>query len=358
MLAFSAWIDLKCKHYLTKDASMNIKDTSKAKGGVARALALSPDKRAEIAKKAALARWGEDLPRATHGSPDKPIRIGNTEIQCYVLPDETRVLSQTGLQLALGMSQGGGQGGTRKISALMEKLHTKGIVINDLVARVSSPIRFTPPHGGNPANGYEATILPDICSALIKANQEGKLDARLKYMAVQAELLQHGFATLGIIGLVDEATGYQNIRARDALQAFLDRFLRKELAAWVKTFPDEFFQELFRLKRWQWKGTSRRPGVVGKYINDLIYDRLGSGVLEELQKRNPIDGKGRRKAKHFQWLTEDIGNPALAQHMYATIGFMRAAENWDGFKLSFYRAFPKKGENLALALNFDQTSST
>ena len=334
------------------------KDISKSKGGVARALALSPEKRADIAKKAALARWGEELPRATHGSPDKPIRIGTAEIQCYVLPNETRVLSQTGLQLALGMSTGGGQGGARKISALMEKLQLKGIIINNLVARVSLPIRFIPPHGGNPANGYEATILPDICSALIKANQEGKLDARLKYMAVQAELLQHGFATLGIIGLVDEATGYQNIRARDALQAFLDRFLRKELAAWVKTFPDEFFQELFRLKRWQWKGTSRRPGVVGKYINDLIYDRLGAGVLDELQKRNPLDNKGRRKTKHFQWLTEDIGNPALAQHMYAAIGFMRAAENWEEFKSSFYRAFPKKGENLALALNFDQSPST
>lgn len=336
----------------------DIKDISKAKGGVARALALSPDKRAEIAKNAALARWGEDLPRATHGSPDKPIRIGSTEIQCYVLPDETRVLSQAGLQLALGMSQGGGQGGVRRIVSLIDRLQRKGITVNDLSARVSSPIRFTPPHGGNPANGYEATILPDICSALIKADQEGKLDARLKYMAVQAAILQHGFATVGIIGLVDEATGYQHIRARDALQAFLDRFLRKELAAWVKTFPDEFFQELFRLKRWQWKGTSRRPGVVGKYINDLIYDRLGSGVLEELQRRNPVDDKGRRKTKHFQWLTEDIGNPALAQHMYATIGFMRSAESWDGFKSSFYRAFPKKGENLALSLTFDRASSS
>ena len=190
----------------------DIKDTSKAKGGDARAQALSPEKRSEIAKIAAQARWGENLPRATHGSPDKPIRIGGTEIQCYVLPGETRALSQAGLQLALGMSQGGGQGGVRRIVSLMERLQRKGVVVNDLTARVNSPIRFVPPHGGNPANGYEATILPDICDALIKADQDGKLDARLKYMAVQAAILQHGFATLGIIGLVDEATGYQNIR--------------------------------------------------------------------------------------------------------------------------------------------------
>lgn len=333
------------------------KNKAKAKGGVARALSLSAEDRKKIAKKAALARWGEELPKATHGSPDRPIRIGDIEIQCYVLPDETRVLSLSGLYSALGMSKGGGQGGVRKIAALMDRLQNKGIAINDLAARANSTIRFVPPHGGNPADGYEATILPDICSVLIKADQRGALDKRYKHLAERSELLQHGFATLGIIGLVDEATGYQNVRARDALQAFLDRFLRKELAAWVKTFPDEFFQELFRLKKWKWKGTSRRPGVVGKYINDLIYDRLGKGVLEELQRRNPTDEKGRRKAKHFQWLTEDIGNPALAQHMYATIGFMRASESWDSFKSVFYRAFPKKGENLALALTFGQTHS-
>ncbi|SDI80608.1 P63C domain-containing protein [Paraburkholderia phenazinium] len=325
---------------------------SKAIGGAARAKALSPEVRSAIAKKAALARWGESLPKATHGSPDKPVRIGDIEIPCYVLPDETRVLSQSGLYAALGISKGGGRGGERKITALMDRIERNGVQIDDLVKRASSTIRFVPPHGGNPADGYEATILPDICSALIKADQKGVLDSRYKYLAERAAILQHGFATLGIIGLVDEATGYQNVRARDALQAFLDRFLRRELAAWVKTFPDEFFEQLFRLKRWRWKGTSRRPGVVGHYINDLIYDRLGPGVLDELQRRNPVDANGRRKAKHFQWLTEDIGNPALAQHMYATIGFMRSHDDWEAFKTHFSRAFPKRGENLSLALDY------
>lgn len=320
----------------------------KSNGGIARAKALSPEVRKAIASKAAAARWSvADLPKATHGSPDKPVRIGDIELSCYVLPDETRVLAQRGLQGALGMSLGGGRGGERRIVTLLIRLEKKGIEINDLIARVNSPIKFIPPHGGNPADGYEATILPDICSALIKAHSRGI--AGFSALADRAEVLQHGFATLGIIGLVDEATGFQNVRARDALQAFLDKFLRKELAAWVKTFPDEFFQELFRLKKWKWHGTSRRPSVVGHYINDLIYDRLGAGILEELKKRNPSDERGRRKAKHFQWLTEDIGNLALGQHMYATIGAMRAHDDWEAFKAYFYRAYPKKGDNLTLS---------
>ena len=43
-----------------------------------------------------------------------------------------------------------------------------------------------------------------------------------------------------------------------------------------------------------------------------------------------------------------IGNPALAQHMYALIGFMRAEEDWATFKARFARAFPKKGDTLPL----------
>lgn len=329
-----------------------------SKGGLARASSLSPSRRKAIAqlgaaaKKKALTSDVEQpvFPVATHGSHDRPLRIGDVEIPCYVLPDETRVLALRGLHTALRMSHGGGQGGVRKIAALMERIEKKGIDINKLSVRANSPIQFIPPHGGKPATGYDATILPDICSAILKAQNAGVLDKRLDYLAERAELLQHGFATLGIIALVDEATGFQEDRAKDALQQYLERFLRKELAAWVQRFPNEFFKELYRLKRWPWSGSSRRPGVVGFYIRDLVYERLGPGVIEELEERNPSDGKGRRKAKHHQWLTEDIGHPALAQHMHALIGFMRAAESWVDFLVRFNRAFPKRGDTLPLAL--------
>ncbi len=336
---------------------MSTSEPPQARGGVARAKLLPPSKRSEIAKQGAQARVRQlqelsslaDLPVATHGSLDRPLRIGEIEIPCYVLPDETRVLTLRGLHGALQMSHGGGQGGVRKIAALMERFAKKGIDINDLAVRANHPIRFLAPHGGLAATGYDATLLPDICSAILKASQAGALDKRLSYLAQRAEVLQHGFATVGIIALVDEATGFQEIRAKDALQAYLEKFLRHELAAWVQRFPLEFFRELYRLKRWPWSGSSRRPGVVGHYIKDLVYERLGPGVIEELEARNPSDGKGRRKARHHQWLTEDIGHPALAQHMHTLIGFMRAEDDWEAFKSRFYRAFPKRGDNLQLA---------
>lgn len=141
------------------------------------------------------------------------------------------------------------------------------------------------------------------------------------------------------------------MRSRLALQAILDKFLRKELAAWAKRFPDEFYQEMFRLRGWQWNRMSvNRPSVVGKYTNDLVYERLAPGILEELQARNPKDEKGHRKSRHHQWLTEDVGHPALAQHLYTVIGFMRASTNWDQFYRSLQRAFPKRNTTMLLPL--------
>lgn len=330
----------------------------RAKGGKARASSLTPERRAEIAAKGAAARWSkppEDLPVAEFGSADRPLKILDAEIPCYVLSDGTRVLTQQGFLKAIGRAPkaAGGTGastGVDKLPSFLAAASLKSLISEEL-SRSTTPVKFRLPSGGTPAYGYRAEVLPQVCNVYLKARDAGLLMPSQMHVAERADLLVRGLAETGIVALVDEATGYQQFRARDALQAFLDRFLRKELAAWVKTFPDEFFQEMFRLKGWQWKGTSKRPGVVGHYINDLIYDRLGPGVLEELQRKNPSDGHGRRKGKHTQWLTEDIGHPVLAQHMYATIGAMRAHNDWKSFVSFFKRAYPKKGENLALALD-------
>lgn len=336
---------------------INTEVTGRAKGGKATAAKLTQEEKRERARKGAIARWGShpdsNLPIAEHGSPDRPLRLLGSEIPCYVLSDGTRVLTQQGFLLALGRARTakGGTGASGNVDnapAFLAANNLKSLISDELIASTKA-IEFRLPTGGK-AFGYAAELLPKVCNVYLQARDQGLLLPSQRRLAQQADMLVRGLAETGIVALVDEATGYQAFRARDALQAFLDSFLRKELAAWVKTFPDEFFIELFRLKDWKWKGTNKRPGVVGHYINDLIYDRLGPGVLEELQRKNPSNGHGRRKARHTQWLTEDIGHPALAQHMYATIGTMRAHNDWNSFLKFFRRAYPKKGENLALAL--------
>lgn len=56
----------------------------------------------------------------------------------------------------------------------------------------------------------------------------------------------------------------------------------------AKRFPDEFYIQMFKLKKWEWKDIKiNRPGVVGKYTKDLVYSRIAPGVFGELEKRNP-----------------------------------------------------------------------
>jgi hypothetical protein len=315
-----------------------------SKGGQARATKLTRQRRAEIARKAAQARWdklGGKAVVAHYGAPERPLRIGGIEIPCYVLSDGTRVLAQRGLQSGIGLSEGGGPSGARKIAALMSRLNNKGIDVRGLVARANSPIRFIPPHGGNPADGYEATILPDVCAVIIDADQKGKLDARLKRLAERAAILQHGFATVGIIALVDEATGYQEQRARDALAKILEAFVAKELRRWISTFPAEFYKEMFRLRKLPYDGSVKRPSYIGHLTNDLVYARLAPGVLDELRRLIPRDERGRLRHHLHRRLTEDVGHPKLRQHLASVTTLMKASENWDQFKKMVNRALPK-----------------
>lgn len=330
----------------------------RAKGGAARAAKLTPEERKEIASRAARSRWTKDsdsppqAPKATHIG---KVSIGELEIDCAVLPDGTRVLSQRGVGRAMGRGFGGndwrGQEAESGAGNLPFFLNAKAInpfISKDLLALVTNPIPYRHSKGGGVALGVAANALPLICDVWLKAREANALTRPQLAVAHRAEILVRGLAQVGIVALVDEATGYQEVRDRMALQAILERYIRKELAAWVQCFPQEFFSELYRLKRWPWNGSSRRPGVVGHYIRDLVYERLAPGVLEELERKNPSDGKGRRKAKHHQWLSDDVGHPALAKHMFALVGFMRAEDDWHSFRTRFYRAYPKKGETLSL----------
>src|SRR5690606_20930854 len=83
--------------------------------------------------------------------------------------------------------------------------------------------------------------------------------------------------------------------------------------------------------------------LVGMLTNEIVYDRLPPPVIDELRRRNPIVKNGRRKDKHFQWLTDDIGHPILKGHLIGAIALMRAATDWTRFRKMLDRAYPKPG---------------
>lgn len=349
------------------DLSTHARELSKrgaVKGGQARSAGMTPEERRELARYAAAARWNrgltegsdEDIQQATFGTPDRPLKLGGTEIPCYVVDQGggrvLRLVLMTGMLKALNISLGGSSGrlsGSR-LSRFVVSKALQPYVTEELVEKVTNPILFKTPSGGT-AYGYEGSTLADICDVVLEARRKGDLNRQQKHIADQAEILVRGWARVGLSALIDEVTGYQFYRSRHALEEILDRYISKELRKWAKTFPDDFYEEMFRLRGWRYSPfTVKRPSLVGKDTIDVVYKRLAPGVLEELQRITPRDAKGRLAHRLHQRLTENVGHPKLREHLAATTALMRAADDWPGFRRMLDRAFPKLNTTLPLSL--------
>ena len=298
----------------------------------------------------------EKILKATHIG---KLEIDGLIIPCAVLEDGQRILTETGISKAF-KSRSGSSRLTKKIDIELGRFplpifvaskRLTPFISNELMDGLLNPVQYK--IKTQVVKGYPAEYLPKICDVWLKARDANILHASQLNKAKNAEIIIRALAHLGIIALVDEATGYQEIRDKDALQKILDKYLLKEYAEWAKRFPDEFYQEIFRLNKWQWKGMKlNRPSIVGTYTNDIVYKRLAPGVLEELKKLNPPDEKGIRKIKHHQFLTQDIGHPALQRHIYAVIILMKASSSWRQFHVLLAKAFPQSGDQMPF--DFDE----
>jgi hypothetical protein len=321
--------------------------------GEARAAALTAERRSEIAREAAIERWGKGIPRETHAG---VLHVGEVgDIPCSVLDNELRVLSTGGVTRSFGGRTTGSAkqlDGPRRIPAFLASPALRPFIPNNLMARVISPVEYRPIHGGRTAYGYEATLLPDLCRVFLAARKAGVLRPNQIALADAAETLLQGFATVGIIALVDEATGFQDSRAKNALAVILERFIAKEIRPWVKTFPDDFYREMYRLQGWSYPPKAvTKPWLVGKLTNQIVYERLAPGVLEELKRITPRNEKGALKHKYHQRLTTDVGHPKLREHLGGVLFTMRLSSKWEDFVRKLDQVAPRYGHTYELALD-------
>lgn len=279
------------------------------------------------------------------------LNIGDTIIPCYVLEDGTRVLSGSAMQNALKLQdETDNRSGTRLARYLGQKSLEPFIYKGKEQGHYDPIICYK---GEQKINGYEATILADICEAFLEARNSIELSTRQKIIADQCEILIRGFARVGITALVDEATGYQYERERNALQVVLKAYINEELLKWQKMFPDTFYYQIFRLNKWDYtvRGINKRPSIIGKWTNKLIYEQLPKGVLEELKVKTPKSPEGNYTARFFQSLTPDIGHPELTSQIYKVIGIMQISDNWNDFISNFNRMISR--ESGQMEIDFD-----
>lgn len=347
---------------------MDIQDDEpegRAKGGVARAEALSPEERSRIASEAAKRRWENrkqptaDMPRVLEGY-SSVLDLGGTKLPCAVVDGKDgvqRVLSENGITNAI---LGSRSGASKRLKKAMEESgalvplflaprQLKPFISQDLIDGPLKPIDYV--DGERVIRGYDASVLVAVCQIWLKAREAGALQKQQLKKAQAAEALTIALANTGIVGLIDEATGYQDERARDALAKIFSEFLAKERQKWTLTFPIDFYREIYRLRGWKFEPwNTKRPSVVAAWTDDFVYDRLAPGLTEELRDKNPVLETGRRGHKHHQWFNPDRGHPKLKEHISGVIALLRASEDWTSFKKAINRAYPKFGDTIEMPL--------
>ncbi len=334
---------------------MSTEPSPQSQGGKARAGKLTPEERKAVAKKAAQKRWEKvKLPMAKY---EGVLKINETELDVAVLENGKRIISQGSVFKALGRPTRGVRATLDGEIVLPAFMDANNLVpfINQELKDMINRVRFLT-QSGIAQEGYDASILPLVCDVYLKAREVGAINRSNQLeTAMKAEILVRSLAKVGIIALVDEATGYQEIRPKDALQAYLDKIISKELAVWAKKFPDEFYENIYKLRNWPWAGMSKnRFSVVAHYTRDLVYERIGDSILQELEQKSPKDNNGNRKNKLHQWLTDDVGNPMLAQHLHSIIMMQRLAiangYGWNRFVKMVDQVMPRKGGTFELEL--------
>ena len=317
-----------------------------SKAAKARAKSLTPERRQDIAKRAAQARHSaassrEDIPRAEYTG---ALEIGEIVLPCAVLSNQMRVISEASVARHFGRGSGGparkpaATSGDHPMPAFLSVAILEPFVQPSLRIALSEPVVFR--GRGGQRRGVDATLLPEMCEAWLKARQAGVLQPHMYRIAEKAEVLMHTSADVGITALVDEATGYQEVRDRHELHRILEAYIPRELSPWTKQFPDEFFRQLFRLRDWQYSPVSiNRPKIVGRIVSELIFDRLPGEVIEELGRCSLVASDDSRRRRRI-FLADEVDHTYLDKHIASVTALMRASKSWRSFKRLFDRAFP------------------
>ncbi len=327
--------------YLTMDKEQ------RREAGRKRTEGLSTEERKSLATKAAHARWrrsGDGVAIATH---EGEITLGAMSLPCAVLKDGRRIFSERGLSKAFTHVRSGNEFKKRAGQQESERLpvfitaKVASFLIPSDHAKLIAAVRYR--RGGAdsiPAWGVDASLLPALCEAYLAARDAGALetDSALR-KARAAEVMIRALAKVGVIALIDEATGFQVERDRDELQTLLTKYVSEEHRLWMQKFPTEFYVELFRLRNVKTDDVRKRPRYFGKLTNELVYERLLPGMLPKLESVNPIADDGRRARKHHQHLV-DQGEEHLKKHLTGLVYLMKASASWPEFIRALDRAAP------------------
>lgn len=328
----------------------------RAKGGKASAEKMTTEERkAKAMAMVEAKKVKKNMPKATHKG---DLKIAEYKMSCAVLDNGERVLVERSVAVVLGRKGGGAYWQKKKNSSapilpeFISANYLKPYISIELEEKLLAPISYVG-LDGEVYSGVNASVLPEVCDVWLSALKDGALKDTQKETAEKAYILFKGFATVGITALVDEATGYQKDREKNALAKILEAFVAKELQPYLKTFPAEYYEHLFRIYKLPFPPSKPhfRPSFFGKITNNVIYDRLAPELLPELKKSA---SQMQKKSKLHQWLSSEIGHPKLREHLASIVTLLKLSTNPEEFKQMVDKVHPRFGDNYG----FDFTDTT
>ena len=271
---------------------------------------------------------------------DGYITLGDRKIEVVVLEDGTRLLSQTQTLAALGRKQTGGERGDIKKRPVVVRANNLFPYLPEGLRQQGNVIEYQKRSGKRIYYGMKYEVLPMVCETYLNAKQAGALRENQERIAAQCLQLQNAFAKVGLAALIDEATGYQDIRAAGALASILSKFFVPQHLPYVQRYPIDFYREMYRLKGWSWIELAggrkpKTPAIVGRLTVQIIHKRLGPGLRQYLNTVNR-----RKQVRDHQWFSKEVGIPHLERRMAAVIALMQACEIWDEFQSKLDKVFP------------------
>jgi hypothetical protein len=254
------------------------------------------------------------------------VDIGPTDVACHVLSDGRRVVACSDLVQALG-----GHGASASSGRRLARVPTvpEGLLTDRVIRfRVAGDTEF--------AEGYDVGLLIELAELVLVARTAGVLKKKQLPLATSAEAIVRHCAAVGVVQLVDNATGYDKVKTRQLLQLRIQSLIADEVEEWVSIVPAEFWAQLARIEGVR-VVPDRPPIRWASYVLAFVYDAVEPDVGRELRR----DGDGPRFSPDLHAWLRATGAKRLASRMRQTVVMMNSCTDLTEFQSTFAKVLHK-----------------
>ncbi|MGH8037211.1 MAG: P63C domain-containing protein [Stenotrophomonas sp.] len=269
-----------------------------------------------------------DLPKISHLG---VVRFGSIDAEAVVLEDGRRGFLAKQFAKVLGYTEKTRSGRFDRFLADFAPIYMKE------KGKAKSPV-LNPGKGGR-AQFIAAEAVMEAVGNVLRAAVAGKTHSQQARQVSACVEINLALGMVGLVALIDEATGYQYHRAPDALQDLIGKLIRTQVADWQRRFEPAYYAALAKVTGTRAvSGANGRPPIWGHITRKWVYEVcFPQEVLEEVAQRQ----EGGEKL--HQWLTAG-GVEAVAKQKERVTLMAASSANYKDFEARCSITFDRPGQ--------------